>query len=94
MKEIARRVFSEKALDERGYLNQYVHQTSVGYYIRFENGSSRALQMKLILEGLYKVNNPNLEKFPFISNLRSRKLFYLKFMPGNKGDISFMFDQA
>ena len=94
MKEIARRVFSEKALDERGYLNQYVRQTSVGYYIRFENGTSRALQMKLILEGLYEVNNPNLEEVPFVSNPRSRKLFYLKVRPGNRGDISFMFDQA
>ena len=96
MQEIARRVFSEKAeaLDDRGYLNQYVHQTSDGYYIGFENGSSRALQMKLILEGLYEVNNPNLEEVPFVSNPRSRKLFYLKVRPGNKGDISFMFDQA
>ena len=96
MQEIARRVFSEKAeaLDDRGYLNQYVHQTSDGYYIGFENGSSRALQMKLILEGLYEVNNPNLEEVPFVSNPRSRKLFYLKVRPGNRGDISFMFDQA
>ena len=96
MQEIARRVFSEKAeaLDDRGYLNQYVHQTSDGYYIGFENGSSRALQMKLILEGLYEVNNPSLQEVPFVSNPRSRKLFYLKVIPGNRGDISFMFDQA
>ena len=40
MKEIARRVFSEQseALDDKGYLNQYAHQTSSGYYIGFENG--------------------------------------------------------
>ena len=96
MEEIARKVFSEQpeALDDRGYLNQYVHQASNGYYIGFENGSTRALQMKLILEGLYEVNNPNLQTVPFISNPRSRKLFYLKVRPGNKGDISFMFDQA
>ena len=81
IQETARRVFSEKVLDDKGYLNQYVHLTSDEYYIRFENGTSRALQMKLILEGLYKVNNPNLEKVPFISNLRSRKLFYLKVRP-------------
>ena len=96
MEEIARRVFSEQAeaLDDRGYLNQYVHQTSNGYYIGFENGSNRALQMKLILEGLYEVNNPNLQVVPFTSNPRTRKIFYLKVKPGNKGDISFMFDQA
>ena len=96
MEEIARKVFSEQpeALDDRGYLNQYVHQASNGYYIGFENGSNRALQMKLILEGLYEVNNPNLQVVPFTSNPRSRKIFYLKVRPGNKGDISFMFDQA
>ena len=96
MEEIARKVFSEQpeALDDRGYLNQYVHQASNGYYIGFENGSNRALQMKLILEGLYEVNNPNLQVVPFTSNPRSRKIFYLKVRQGNKGDISFMFDQA
>ena len=96
MEEIARKVFSEQAeaLDDRGYLNQYVHQASDGYYIGFENGSNRALQMKLILEGLYEVNNPNLQVVPFVSNPRSRKMFYLKVRPGNQGDISFMFDQA
>jgi hypothetical protein len=96
MEDIVRKVFSEQAeaLDDRGYLNQYVHQTSNGYYIGFENGSNRALQMKLILEGLYEVNNPNLEVIKFTSNPRSRKIFYLKVKPGNKGDISFMFDQA
>ncbi len=81
-------------MDDRGYLNQYVHQASDGYYIGFENGSSRGLKMKLILEGLYDVHNPNLQVVPFDSNPRSRKLFYLKVRPGNKGDISFMFDQA
>ena len=96
LQEIARKVFSEQAeaLDDRGYLNQYVHQASDGYYIGFENGSSRVLKMKLILEGLYDVHNPNLQVVPFDSNPRSRKLFYLKVRPGNKGDISFMFDQA
>ena len=96
MEEIARRVFSQQpeGLDDRGYLNQYVYQTSNGYYIGFENGSTRALQMKLILEGLYEVNNPNLQTVPFTSNPRSRKIFYLKVKPGNRGDISFMFDQA
>ena len=50
--------------------------------------------MKLIFEGLYEVNNPNLQVAPFISNPRTRKIFYLKVKPGNKGDISFMFAQA
>ena len=50
--------------------------------------------MKLILEGLYEVNNPSLPVVPFVSNPRTRKIFYLKVKPGNKGDISFMFDQA
>ena len=96
MEEIARKVFSEQAeaLDDRGYLNQYVHQTSNGYFIGFENGSNRSLKMKLILEGLYEVNNPSLPVVPFVSNPRTRKIFYLKVKPGNKGDISFMFDQA
>ena len=49
--------------------------------------------MKLILEGLYEVNN-SLSVVPFVSYPRTRKIFYLKVKPGNKGDISFMFDQA
>ena len=94
--EAVKKVFSEEpeALDDRGYLNQYVHQTKSGYYIGFENGSSRALQMKLILEGLYDVNEPNSPTVYFTSNPRSRRLFYLKAKPGYRGDISFMFDQA
>jgi len=94
--EAIKKVFSEEpeALDDRGYLNQYVHQTSNGYYIGFENGSNRALQMKLILEGLYDVNEPNSPEVYFTSNPRSRRLFYLKAKPGYRGDISFMFDQA
>ena len=50
--------------------------------------------MKLILEGLYEVNNPSLSVVPFVSSPRTRKIFYLKVKPGNKCDISFMFDQA
>ena len=96
MEEIARRVFSEQAeaLDDRGYLNQIAYQTSNGYYIGFENGSNSVLKMILILEGLYEVNNPNLQVVPFTFNPRNRKIFYLKVKPGNKGDISFIFDQA
>jgi len=96
MEKIARKVFTQEAeaLDDRVYLNQYIYQASDGYYIGFENVSTRALQMKIILEGLYEVNNPNLQEVPFISTPRSRKLFYLKVGPGNKGDIPFMFDQA
>ena len=94
--EAIKKVFSEEpeALDDRGYLNQYVHQTKNGYYIGFENGSSRALNMKLILEGLFDVNEPNSPAVYFTSNPRSRRLFYLKAKPGYRGDISFMFDQA
>ena len=94
--EAIKKVFSEEpeALDDRGYLNQYVHQTKNGYYIGFENGSSRALNMKLILEGLYDINEPNSPAVYFTSNPRSRRLFYLKAKPGYRGDISFMFDQA
>ena len=95
MEEIARKVFSQEAesLDDRGYLNQYVYQNVNGYYIGFENGYNTALKMKIIMEGLYEVNNPNLSVVPFVSNPRSRKIFYLKVKPGNKGDPSFMFDQ-
>ena len=50
--------------------------------------------MKLILEGLYDVNEPNSPTVYFTSNPRSRRLFYLKAKPGYRGDISFMFDQA
>lgn len=94
--DISRAVFSQKpeVLDDKGYLRQYIYQTPNGYYIGFENASSRSLKMKLILEGLYEVNNPNYSSVPFVSNQMSRKIFLVKPKPGNSGDISFMFDIA
>ncbi len=94
--DITKAVFSERPepLDDRGYLKQYIHQTNDGYYIGFENGSQRALKMKLILEGLYDVNNPNLKEVPFTSNSMTRKVFLLKPKPNSNGNISFMFDNA
>ena len=94
--EIMQKVFGQdgEILDNRGYLKQYVYSTRNGHYIGFENNSSRSLKMKLILSGLYEVNNPNSSPVYFTSNAGSRKVFLLKPKPDSGGDISFMFDTA
>ena len=88
-------IFSEEAeaLDDRGLVNQYVHPLNGGYYIGFENGSKSSFKMKLILNGLYEVNNPNEKEVSFTSSPRTRRIFNVKVTKGYKGDISFMFDQ-
>ena len=94
--DIANQVFAEtpEKLDQNGYLKQYVHRVQGGYYIGFENGSNRNLNMKLCLEGMYEVNNPNLSEVPFVSNGMTRKMFLIKPIQGHRGGISFLFDYA
>ena len=88
-------IFSEEAepLDEKGLVNQYVHSTSGGYYLGFENGTKNIYNMKLILTGLYEVNHPDENEIPFTSSPRTRRIFHVKVVKDHNGDISFMFDQ-
>ena len=94
--EIAKEVFAEppENLDQNGYLKQYVHRVQGGYYIGFENGSNRNLNMKLCLEGMYEVNHPNMANVTFTSQAMSRNMFFIKPIQGHKGGISFLFDYA
>ena len=94
--EIINAVFSEtgEALDSQGLIKQYVHAGDGGYYIGFENGSKRNLNMKLVLDGLYEINNPNSSQVKFTANSYTRRVFSVKVKPGVTGSISFMFDYA
>ena len=94
--EIVNAVFSEsgEALDSQGLIKQYVHAGDGGYYIGFENGSKRNLNMKLVLDGLYEINNPNSSQVKFTANSYTRRVFSVKVKPGVTGSISFMFDYA
>jgi hypothetical protein len=94
--DIINAVFSEsgEALDSQGLIKQYVHQGDGGYYIGFENGSKRNLNMKLVLDGLYEINNPNTSQVKFTANSYTRRVFSVKVKPGVTGSISFMFDYA
>lgn len=94
--QIAKEVFAEtpENLDQNGYLKQYVHRVQGGYYIGFENGSNRTLNMKLCLEGMYEVNHPNMVNVTFTSKGMSRNMFLIKPIQGHKGGISFLFDYA
>ena len=96
MNDIAKEVFAEEgeALDQRGLLKQYIHKTNGGYYIGFENGSNRKLNMKLCLEGLYETSNPGLSEVPFSINGMTRKIFLVKPKEGHRGGISFSFAMA
>ena len=88
-------IFSEEPepLDEKGLVNQYVHSTSSGYFIGFENGTKNSYNMKLILTGLYEVNHPNENEILFTSSPKTRRIFHVKVNKNHNGDISFMFDQ-
>ena len=88
-------IFSEEPepLDEKGLVNQYVHSTSSGYYIGFENGTKNSYNMKLILTGLYEVNHPDENEILFTSSPKTRRIFHVKVNKNHNGDISFMFDQ-
>ena len=96
MNDIAKEVFAEEgeALDQRGLLKQYIHKTNGGYYIGFENGSNRKLNMKLCLDGLYETSNPGLSEVPFSINGMTRKIFLVKPKEGHRGGISFSFAMA
>ena len=88
-------IFNEEgeALDEKGYIKQYIHPISSTYYVGFENTSHKAISMSLTLTGLYEKSNPNSEKINFIANPMTRRVFTLNFIEDFQGDISFMFDK-
>ena len=88
-------IFNEEgeALDDNGYIKQYIHPISSIYYIGFENSSNQTINMSLTLTGLYEKNAPNLNKIIFTANPMTRRVFTLKFIEGFKGDFSFMFDK-
>ena len=88
-------IFKEEgeALDDKGYIKQYIHPVSTTYYVGFENGSHKTIDMCLTLTGLYEKSNPDLEKINFTANPMTRRVFTLNFKEGFQGDISFMFDK-
>ena len=88
-------IFNEKgeALDDQGFIKQYIHSVSSVYYVGFENSSNQPINMSLTLNGLYEKNAPSLSKINFTSNPMTRRIFTLNFIEGFKGDYSFMFDK-
>jgi hypothetical protein len=94
--DIVNAVFAEQAqvLDNQGYIKQYLHQAGNGYYIGLENGSKKNLNMKLMMEGLYEVNNPNASTVTFTINSMTRRVFSVKVKSNYKGNITYMFDYA
>ena len=89
-------LFAEQAqvLDNQGFIKQYLHQAGNGYYIGLENGSKKNLNMKLMMEGLYEVNNPNASTVTFTINSMTRRVFSVKVKSNYKGNITYMFDYA
>ena len=94
--DIVSAVFAEQGqvLDNQGYIKQYLHQSGNGYYIGLENGSKRNLDMKLMMEGLYEVNNPNASTVTFTINSMTRRVFSVKVKTNYRGNITYMFDYA
>ena len=94
--DIVSAVFAEQGqvLDNQGLIKQYLHQSDNGYYIGLENGSKRNLNMKLIMEGLYEVNNPNASTVTFTINSMTRRVFSVKVKTNYRGNITYMFDYA
>ena len=94
--DIVNAVFAEQGqvLDNQGYIKQYLHQAGNGYYIGLENGSKKNLNMKLMMEGLYEVNNPNASTVTFTINTMTRRVFSVKVKSNYKGNITYMFDYA
>jgi len=94
--DIVNSVFSDEgeALDDEGLIKQFVHEADGGFYLGFENGSKKTIEMKLCLEGLYEVNNPKNNEIKFTANSMSRRVFTVKVCEGVKDNISFMFDYA
>ena len=50
--------------------------------------------MKLVLNGLYEINNPNTSQVKFTSKSYTIRVFSVKVKPGVIGSISFMFDYS
>jgi hypothetical protein len=94
--DIVSAVFAEQGqvLDNQGLIKQYLHQSGSGYYIGLENGSKKNLNMKLIMEGLYEVNNPNASTVTFTINTMTRRVFSVKVKSNYRGNITYMFDYA
>ena len=87
-------IFKEEgeALDDKGYIKQYIHSVDSIYYVGFENTSNKTIDMTLNLTGLYEKSSPKLNKINFTANPMTRRVFILNFIEDYKGDISFMFD--
>ena len=87
-------IFNEEgeALDEKGYIKQYIHPVDTLYYVGFENTSDKTINMTLKLTGLYEKSTPKLNKINFTANPMTRRVFILNFIEDFKGDTSFIFD--
>ena len=87
-------IFNEEgeALDDKGYIKQYIHSVDSIYYVGFENTSNKTIDMTLNLTGLYEKNSPKLNKINFTANPMTRRVFIINFIEDYKGDNSFIFD--
>ena len=94
--EIEEKLFSENAepLDNKCLLNQYVLPDDDGYFIGLKNDSSKSLNLKLKLEGLYEEDSPDKDYVDFTIGGNSRKIFYAKIIPNYNGAISFLINYA
>ena len=88
-------IFNEEgeALDEKGFIKQYIHPVSSLYYVGLENTSNKVIKMKLTLNGLYEKSMPKLKEINFTANPMTRRVFTLIFIEGFKGETSFLFDK-
>ena len=86
-----------EAIDEGGYIIQYVKEEKNGFTIGIENRGRTKEKFKLILEGLDFTDSVNRGKgtsAPFELNPNQRKKWYVSMKKRYTGDLSFQFDYA
>ena len=86
-----------EAIDEGGYIIQYVKEEKNGFTIGIENRGRTKEKFKLILEGLEFTDSVNRGKgtsAPFELNPNQRKKWYVSMKKRYTGDLSFQFDYA
>ena len=86
-----------EAIDEDGYIIQYVKEEKNGFTIGIENRGRTKEKFKLILEGLDFTDSVNRGKgtsAPFELSPNQRKKWYVAMKQRYRGDLSFQFDYA
>ena len=92
---LVKEIFNEEgeALDDKGFIKQYIHPVSSIYYVGLENNSNEVINLNLTLDGVYEKNLPNQKVINFSANPMTRRIFTLKLIEGFQGDVSFKFDK-